>query len=114
MSEFHSLSAFDFHHRMEEQTGISLVMFSASACSSCRAWKLLLQKLKQSRDDVQVFLVDAEKEMALVNEFEVFHLPAIFLYYNGQYHAPVESETSIDALQSKLEELLNQPRMEMP
>ncbi len=114
MSKLISLNAHEFHHVLEEQRGISLVFFTHTLCSSCRAWKMLLQNYMQDHSGVKVFEIDAETEMALTNEFEIFHLPAMFLYHNGQYHAPIECEASLKVLEQTINGLLLVPAGELP
>jgi thioredoxin-like negative regulator of GroEL len=114
MSTLEHLNTYDFHHVLEEQRGMSLVFFTHALCSSCRAWKKLLQTYIQERADIRVFEVDAETEMALTNEFEVFHLPALFLYRDGKYHAPVQCTASLTALDSTIASLLQAPARELP
>ena len=113
MSVFTRLNASDFHHRLEQESGVSLVFFTHEICGSCQAWKRLLLEL-QATSPVNVFEVNAETEMALTNEFEVFHLPSLFLYHNGRYHAPFQSVASLPAVHKAIEVLLDQPAVEMP
>jgi hypothetical protein len=52
--------------------------------------------------------------MALTNEFEVFHLPALFLYKDGKFHAPVQCVASLEALDAHVASLLQAQAMDMP
>lgn len=114
MSSLESLNTHNFHHVLEGVSGVSLVFFTHSLCSSCRAWKQLLQTYSASHQDIRIFEVDAESEMALTNEFEVFHLPALFLYKDGQYHAPFQSVASLEAIDQAITRLLSKPAEDMP
>ena len=114
MVRLEQLNAHDFHHVMDEQRGVSLVFFTHALCSSCRAWKKLLQAYINDRDDINLFEVNAETEMALTNEFEVFHLPAMFLYRDGKYHAPLQCAATTEALEQTISRLLQQPARDMP
>ncbi len=114
MPNFEQLNAHDFHHVLEEQRGVSLVFFTHALCASCRAWKKLLQTYIQERPDIRVFEVNAETEMALTNEFEVFHLPSLFVYSDGSYHAPLQCQASIEALDNAIASLLHNPATDMP
>ena len=113
-SGFKSLNAHNFHHQLAESSGISLVFFTHAACSSCRAWYELLIRFQQHQPEINLFTVDAQEEMALTNEFEIFHLPALFLYKDGEYHAPFECVASLDSISEKITTLLKQPAIEMP
>ena len=114
MTAIIQLHAADFHHDMELQQGTSIVIFTHELCSSCRAWKQLLSRFKKEHPAIAVFEVDAIRDGALVNEFEVFHLPALFLYHNGSYHAPLQSELNMTALSQSIEQTLLRPAEEMP
>lgn len=113
MPAFTPLNAFDFHHRLEQTKGISLVLFTHDLCGSCQLWKKILKEVQETIA-VNIFEVDAQTEMALTNEFDVFHLPALFLYYEGRYHAPLQSVATVTAVQQAIDELLSQPALDMP
>ena len=114
MSMLEQLNAHDFHHVLEQQRGVCLIIFSHDLCSSCRAWKNLLQNYIQDRPEIRVYEVNAETEMALTNEFEVFHLPALFLYKDGKFHAPVQCVASLEALDAHVASLLQAQAMDVP
>ena len=114
MSSLESLNTYNFHHALEGVAGVSLVFFTHALCGSCRAWKQLLQTYSVAHEDIRIFEVDAESEMALTNEFEVFHLPALFLYKDGHYHAPFHSVASLSAIDQTITQLLAEPAEEMP
>ena len=76
---------------LEETPGISIVLFTSPWCGSCKAMKKALENLPADTG-IRVFEVDAGTDQALVESFEVFHLPALFLYQDGAYHAPLEVE----------------------
>jgi thiol-disulfide isomerase/thioredoxin len=84
------LDQFEFHHVLEETPGNSIVLFTAPHCGSCRAMKLALGQVLAEERGWHVFEVDAERDLALVREFDVFHLPALFLYRDGAFHAPLQ------------------------
>ena len=84
------LDQFEFHHVLEESPGISVVFFTAPNCGSCRAMKQALGQVLEQHGNWNVFEVDAARDLALVREFDVFHLPALFMYKDGAYHAPLQ------------------------
>lgn len=116
MSEpiFTKLDQFNFHHLLADASGSAMVIFSGPACGSCRAWKHLLVEYQQRDPEIQLYEVDVERDQALAAEFSVFHLPALFLYRDGHYHAQVECEATLSTLDSTLAELLKQPPQELP
>jgi thioredoxin 1 len=111
---FTQLDQFDFHHRLADQTGLAIVIFTGPACGSCRTWKELLTRFAVLREALTLFEVDTERDAALAAEFSVFHLPALFLYRDGHFHAPVQCEATISALTTTVNKLLSEPPQEIP
>lgn len=114
ISVFESLSQFDFHERLENTRGVNLVFFSSENCASCHYWEQLLWKFKSSHSYVNIFRVDAARDQALVEEFEIFHLPAIFLYMNGQFHSEIQCEAKLTVLEEEIKKLMRLPAQELP
>lgn len=107
------LDQFSFYPALAEIPGPALVLFSAAACGSCRHWKQLLEGFSCS-DGVPVFEVDAGIDQALAREFELFHLPALFLFVDGDYHSPLQCEASLPAVRTALAAALLLPAEEAP
>lgn len=108
------LDQFEFHETIERTRGVVLVMFSAPGCGACRRWRPLLVRLAGERADLQVFEVDAARDLALAREFEVFHLPALFLFVDGLYHCALHSEAQPARLEAALQAALMAPAEEAP
>lgn len=89
---FARLNQFDFHQILAERKGLSLVMFTAPGCGSCRQLRQVLENHPQDFADLHLFEVDAQQDQALTNEFDVFHLPSLFLFRDGHFHAQIEAE----------------------
>lgn len=104
---------FDFHARVRAQRGPALLFFTKLGCGSCAQWKLLLKGFIQ-HEAVAVFEVDAAVDAALAREFAVFHLPALFLFKDGEYHAALECQASLPRLRETLHTLLALPAQEAP
>lgn len=104
---------FDFHPRIRAQPGPALLFFTKLGCGSCAKWKLLLHDFVRY-EAIAVFEVDAAVDAALAREFAVFHLPALFLFKDGEYHAALESEASLPRLREALHTLLALPAQEAP
>lgn len=113
MAGFLQLNSHEFHHVLEQQSGVSIIVFTGESCGSCHAWKQLLQDY-QKNHAVAVFEIDAEREMALTNEFDVFHLPALFLYKDGCYHSLLQCEAKLSVLEKTVDDCLHKKAMEMP
>lgn len=108
------LTQFDFYERIGATRGVALVLFSAAACGSCRHWKTFLAQYAAAHDGVQVFEVDAGLEPALAQEYELFHLPALFMFVDGEYHAPLACEPRAPELEKMINHLRQLPAEEAP
>lgn len=104
----------DFYSVIQDTRGASIVFFSSEGCNSCRYWKALLGQLVAERPTLNVFEVDAQQSMGLTREYEVFHLPALFVFVNGQYHAPLQCEAKLDTIDHTLDKLLSAPAQDAP
>ncbi len=109
-----NLDQFNFHHVLAATTGLSLVLFSAPACGACKQLKGLFVQQSQIFSDYTLFEVDAQREMALTNEFELFHLPAMFLYRDGEFHAEIHAEPRPPSILAAVDSALSRPPMEAP
>ena len=114
MSAIQTLTQFDFYAEIEATKGLSLVYFSAIACSSCKHLTQVLSKLRETESGLSIFKVDAQQDQALVKEYEVFHLPALFLFQNGQYHAEIQSEARANSILQAINNACQQPAEEAP
>ena len=76
--------------------------------------RLVLEILASRHPDWGLFEVDAGQDMALTREFEVFHLPGLFLYRGGRYHAAVATEAVPTSMESVIREKCALPPEEAP
>lgn len=111
---FQQLSQFDLHHRLAAEKADSLVFFGTRECASCRHLKQVLGQLAERRPAWRIFEVDAEKDMALTREFEIFHLPALFLFHQGAYHRQLQCQATPAAIEAAVAQALQQPPEEAP
>jgi hypothetical protein len=58
--------------------------------------------------------VDVQQSPALARALEVFHLPALFLYRDGHYHARLECEITPERLRTTIAAALTAPPEEEP
>ncbi|MEL6345067.1 MAG: thioredoxin family protein [Myxococcota bacterium] len=86
------LSAFDYYPVLDARKPPALVIFTGPACGACRRLKAILSQMAPPLNDLAVFEVDAANAAGLVEELEIFHLPALFLYADGDYHASVHPQ----------------------
>lgn len=91
------LTDVDFHPTLADLPGDSLVLVGTAACGACRVFRRLARGLPDGLVD-RVVDVDAERAPGLVDELEVFHLPALFLWRDGEDWAAVQSVARPDAL----------------
>lgn len=104
----------DFYSVIQETRGASIVFFSSEGCNSCRYWKALLHQLAEVRPSLNIFEVDAQQSMGLAQEYEVFHLPSLFVFVNGQYHAPLQCEARLETIDHTLDSVLAAPAQDAP
>jgi thioredoxin 1 len=108
------LDQFNFHHVLAGTPGTALVVFTGPDCGACRRVKGLLSELVAQGEHWTVYEVDAARDAGLAREFEVFHLPSLFLYRDGHYHAPLHAEALPAAIRSAVAVTLAQPAREAP
>jgi thioredoxin len=114
MSVIKTLTQFDFYPEIEETKGLSLVYFSAHACSSCKHLTQVLSQLAEKQSELSIFKVDAQQDQALIQEYDVFHLPALFLFKEGQYHAELQCKARTNSILSCISSASQQPAEEAP
>ena len=109
-----TLDQFDFHHRLANQTGLALVMFTAPGCGACRHLRGVLDEVGRQRPEWRLFDVDVQRDQALAHEFELFHLPTLFVYSAGTFHCRLDSEAQPAAIIAATEAALASPAGEAP
>jgi thioredoxin-like negative regulator of GroEL len=87
----------DFHARLAASPGIAAVLFSAPHCGGCRAWKRLLPDALEGVADA-LFEVDVSEATGVARCFGIFHLPTIYLYQDGRFHAELQCEARREAI----------------
>lgn len=111
--QLQTLSEFDFHPRLAASAGTSLVLFTSPDCGSCRVWLRLLETF--SSPLVQnAYVVDVQIATGLAYEYEVFHLPSLFLFVDGKFHAPLHSEALPVSLHQAIAATLSRTPQEEP
>lgn len=108
------LSQFDYHHALTDTPGIALVLFTAPDCGSCRHWRRVFRQLASSAPWLHLFEVDAQRDTALAREFEIFHLPSLFLYREGHYHCALQAQATQEAVLTAIDRALALPPEEAP
>lgn len=106
------LDEFDFHPRLAAAPGTALVLFSSPDCGTCRQVE---RRLPESvTPEVALFHVDVQTSPALARSFDLFHLPALFLYRDGVYHARLDCQVTPASLAVAIARALAAPAEEEP
>ncbi len=81
-----ALHGLDLDRTLHDAAGVVLLVVTRPGCGACRAVKAALATLAPI-DGLAVYEVDAADAPALVDELDIFHLPALWLFLGGE---PVE------------------------
>ncbi len=95
------LNDLNFYQEMQSQTGVALVLFYGAHCGACKRLKVLLDNY-QPPENWQLFMIDAQREGGLVQEYSVFHLPTVLLFKDGQFHRNLLLSGEINKLTSEV------------
>lgn len=110
---FEPLTEGNYHARIASTSGNAVVLFSHAHCGSCRAWRRLLPEALSG--SVQHFFeVDVALDTGAARYFGIFHLPTIYLYRNGQFHAELQCAARSEAIQHTVASLFDLPAQEEP
>lgn len=104
-----ALDAFDFFATLEAWEGPALVAFVKPGCGACRMMKAALDRVA-----LATFVVDGEDAPGLVADYEVFHFPALFLWFGGEYHARLDCAATPAAVAEAVAAALRQPAEDEP
>ena len=107
------LSEFDYHATLARTSGASLVLFGSPGCGACRKVENLLPEAAGS-SIAALFKVDVQQATALARQYALFHLPALFLYHDGLFHAELQCEVTPSALRQAINNALAKPAQEEP
>lgn len=110
----HQLDQFDFYAFLDNTTGTTLVSFISSGCGACRHLHRILGEVESRRPDWTLCEVDAQRDTALTREFEVFHLPTVFLFNDGEFHCELQAEALPGKIIDTVLAALQQPAGEAP
>jgi thioredoxin 1 len=102
-----------FHARLAATTGLAAVLFTAPQCGACRAWKRLLPDALTGLADA-LFEVDVSEATGVARSFGIFHLPTVYLYRDGQFHAELQCEARRDSIRMAAQGLLAKPAQDEP
>jgi thioredoxin-like negative regulator of GroEL len=104
-ARFSRLAEGEFHAHLAASSGVAVVLFSAPHCGACRAWKRLLPDALSDLAPT-LFEVDVSEATGVARYFGIFHLPTVYLYRDGRFHAELQCEARRDAIRQAVRTLL--------
>ena len=113
LSAFSRLAEGAFHACLAATAGVAVVLFSAPHCGSCRTWKRLLPDALSGLAD-SLYEVDVGEATGVARYYGIFHLPTVFLYRDGRFHAELQCEARQDAIRHRAQDLLGAPPQDEP
>ena len=90
-----------------------MVLFSAPHCGACRAWKQLLPQVLADMAD-RFYEVDVSEATGVARYFGIFHLPTLYLYRDGLFHAELQCEARRGSIRQAVTSLLAAPAQDEP
>ncbi|MCU0119207.1 thioredoxin family protein [Pseudomonas sp. B2M1-30] len=106
------LTDFDADQRLLAMSGVSLVIFTSVGCASCRFAREVLPGLELAVD--RLCWIDAGNNGGLVERYQVFHLPALFVVCDGEFFGALHTRLSRDELNAAVAQALGRIAEELP
>lgn len=106
------LTDFDADQQLLALPGVSLVIFTSVGCSSCRWARQHLPALKLPVD--RLCWIDAGHNGGVVERYQVFHLPALFVVRDGEFYGALQTRLNATELSEALRQALNRTPEELP
>ena len=106
------LTDFDADQRLLAMSGVSLVIFTSVGCASCRFAREQLPALDLDVD--RLCWIDAGNNGGVVERYQVFHLPALFVVRDGEFFGAVQSRLSRSELNAAVGQALSRIPEELP
>jgi hypothetical protein len=73
-----------------DATGLSLLVFHSRTCGNCKVARAQLPEMETLPID-RICWVDAGENGGMVERYEVFHLPAMFVVRDAVFYGPVQA-----------------------
>ncbi|MGQ7818941.1 thioredoxin [Metapseudomonas furukawaii] len=106
------LTDLDADHRLLDLPGTSVLVFTSVGCAACRWARQYLPGAALPVD--RLCWIDAGDNGGLVERYEVFHLPALFVVRDGLFHGVLQASLRRDDLIQALDRALARPAEELP
>lgn len=106
------LTDFDADQRLLAMSGVSLVIFTSVGCASCRFASEQLPRLDLNVD--RLCWIDAGNNGGMVERYQVFYLPALFVVRDGEFFGALKSRLTRTELNEAVGQALSQIAEELP
>ncbi len=106
------LTDFDADRLLLDWPGTSLVVFTSIGCASCRWARRKLPEI--GLPVARLGWIDAANNGGLVERYEVFHLPALFVVRDGQFFGAISARLSLSELSAAIDAALARTPEELP
>jgi len=106
------LTDFDADQRLLAMSGVSLVIFTSVGCASCRFAREQLPTLDLAVD--RLCWIDAGNNGGVVERYQVFHLPALFVVRDGEFFGALKSRLTDTELNRAVRQALSRTAEELP
>ena len=102
------LTDFDADQRLLAMSGVSLVIFTSVGCASCRFAREQLPTVDR------LCWIDAGNNGGVVERYQVFHLPALFVVRDGEFFGALKSRLTDTELNRAVRQALSRTAEELP
>ena len=106
------LTDFDADQRLLAMSGVSLVIFTSVGCAGCRFAREQLPTLGLAVD--RLCWIDAGNNGGVVERYQVFHLPALFVVRDGEFFGALKSRLTDTELNRTVRQALSRTAEELP
>ncbi|MDQ2183670.1 thioredoxin family protein [Alcaligenaceae bacterium A4P071] len=106
------LSDGDADRYLLDAKGLSLLVFHSRTCANCRIAREQLPEMSLQAD--RICWIDAGTNGGLVERYEVFHLPAMYLVRDGVFYGAVEATLADWDIRQKIRLQLDSYPAELP
>ncbi|WP_070887797.1 thioredoxin family protein [Pseudomonas sp. D1-3] len=106
------LTDFDADRRLLDLPGASLVIFTSQGCASCRYARQRLPGM--ALPIARLVWIDAQENFGLVQRYEVFQLPALFVVRDGAFFGALHTRLSAAELREAVAEALARAPEDLP
>ena len=106
------LTDFDADQRLLAMSGVSLVIFTSVGCASCRFAREQLPRLDLDVD--RLCWIDAGNNGGVVERYQVFYLPALFVVRDGEFFGALKSRLTGTELNAAVAQALSRIAEELP